>query len=310
MSRSLALVALSVLIPLGVSSASSAGRLFESGEKRVSRPGSRSPAERDSLPPAIAIRRAAVNGKYHHLLAVISVPQDEATYTAFADYGQSSTTSWGGYSGLPPAYWVYVAPHWYLWKDQSTEVPDAAPVATVTDSSSGRNWGPEQATGEPDTDGPGDITTAWASRTQDEQDEWLELEYDAAFKPTGVIVHETLNPGALNRITLFQSNTEETDAWRGTDPTTRTSEHGVSLVPVNVGFQTKKIRLYLASRDVPGWNEIDAVGLIDSRGKTHWAVHATASSTYAEQDVPLAVPNPPAEGAPIIKRSPRRTIFR
>jgi hypothetical protein len=228
------------------------------------------------------VRRAAVNGKYHHLLAVISVPQDEATYTAFSDYGHSTIEAWGGYSGLPPAYWVYVAPHWYLWKDQRVEIPDLGPATVAPEGPPARSWGPEQATGEPDTDGPGDLVTAWASRTQDEQDEWLELEYDQAFKPTGVIVHETLHPGALNRITMFQSNTEETDAWRGTDPTPRSAEDGVSIIPVTVPFETNKIRVYLASKEVPGWNEIDAVGLIDSRGKTHWAVRATASSTYAE----------------------------
>jgi hypothetical protein len=276
-------LALLALVSLGVGSTTAAAQLEESVAKRVGRVNTAPRRDRENPSPALAVRRAAVEGKYHHLLAVISVPQDEATYTAFSDYGYSTTDSWGGYSGLPPAYWVYVAPHWYLWKDQRAELPDLGPAAPATESPAARSWGPEQATGEPDTDGPGDITTAWASSTQDEQDEWLELEFDQAFQPTGVIVHETFNPGALNRITMFQANSEEADAWRGTDPTPRTSEHGVSLIPVNGTFETKKIRLYLASKEVPGWNEIDAVGLIDSRGKTHWAVSATASSTYAEQ---------------------------
>ena len=42
----------------------------------------------------------------------------------------------------------------------------------------GRAWGPEQALGAPDTPGSGDIQTAWASATQDGQDEWLELDFD------------------------------------------------------------------------------------------------------------------------------------
>lgn len=282
MSRPLALGALLALVPLGFGSATAAAQLEERGTKRVGRANLALRRDRDVSSPALALRRAAVEGKYHNLLAVISVPQDEATYTAFSDYGYSTTESWGGYSGLPPAYWVYVAPHWYLWKEQAGEPGEPLPAAVAAEGGAARSWGPEQATGEPDTDGPGDITTTWASRTQDEQDEWLELEFDQAFQPTGVIVHETFNPGALNRITMFQANSEEADAWRGTDPTPRTSEHGVSLIPVNGAFETKKIRLYLASKDVPGWNEIDAVGLIDSRGKTHWAVSATASSTYAD----------------------------
>lgn len=281
MSRPLLLVALLALGLVCVTAASSAERLPEPG---LERPAQESEAPATLAPPALspvqALQRAAVGGKYRNLLAVISVPQDRAVYTDFNDYGFSNTPSWGGYSGLPPAYWVYVAPHWYLWQEQADGSTGTPPVTTPVVT--GRNWGPEQATGEPDTDGPGDLVTAWASRTQDEQDEWLELEYDHAFKPTGVIVHETFHPGALNRITMFQSNTEETDAWRGTDPTPRSAEHGVSIIPVTVPFETNKIRLYLASKEVPGWNEIDAVGLIDGRGKTHWAVRAAASSTYAE----------------------------
>lgn len=293
MSRPFVLLALLAFAPFSVISASSAAALSERAGDQIVRQPAPLPTDTSPLSPAQALQRATLQGKYRTLLAVISVPQDRDTYGDFNDYGFSNTPSWGGYSGLPPAYWVYVAPHWYLWQEQAQEGSYTAPSG-----SPGRSWGPEQATGEPDTEGSGDLVTAWASRTQDEQDEWLELEYDQAFQPTGVIVHETFNPGALNRITMFQSNTEEVDAWRGTDPTPRTADHGVSIVSVNVPFETKKIRLYLASRDVPGWNEIDAVGLIDSRGKTHWATRASASSTFAE---PIAAP---PDGP--IKSQPRR----
>jgi hypothetical protein len=42
------------------------------------------------------------------------------------------------------------------------------------------------------------------------------------------------------------------------------------------------VKIYLASKDVPGWNEIDAVGLRDASQRTQWAVAAKASSTYAQ----------------------------
>ena len=32
---------------------------------------------------------------------------------------------------------------------------------------------------------------------------------------------------------------------------------------------------------MPGWNEIDAVGLLDKQGQIHWAKSAKASSTFA-----------------------------
>jgi hypothetical protein len=54
------------------------------------------------------------------------VPQDKATYGNFSDYGSPGRTthptvvaytSWAGYNNLPPGYWVYVYPHWYIWRD-------------------------------------------------------------------------------------------------------------------------------------------------------------------------------------------------
>jgi hypothetical protein len=49
-----------------------------------------------------------------------------------------------------------------------------------------RAWGPEQATGEPDTFHAGDIVTAWASLTPDSSPEWLPLEYGKAMAEPGM----------------------------------------------------------------------------------------------------------------------------
>jgi hypothetical protein len=47
-----------------------------------------------------------------------------------------------------------------------------------------------------------------------------------------------------------------------------------------VDFPVRRIRIELDSMNVPGWNEIDAVGLVDDAGRTHWAARVTASSTW------------------------------
>ncbi len=67
-------------------------------------------------PPELqALKKATADGKYTNLLAVIHVPADKGSYGDFKDYGSSSFTEWAGYKGLPKGYWVYVAPHWYIW---------------------------------------------------------------------------------------------------------------------------------------------------------------------------------------------------
>jgi len=217
-----------------------------------------------------ALKKARVDGKYRMLLAQIKVDKDKDTYSTFKDLGQRNLKEYAGYTDLPPkGHWVYVHPYWYIWRDlTSMNRPK-------------RQWGPEQATGEPDTNMAGDIVTAWASRSQDDQDEWLLMEYEDLLEPTAVLVYETYNPGALVRVTALKLDGSEVELWKGTDPTTPDNQMGVSEVPVKVNFKTNRIKLYFASKDVPGWNEIDAVGIRDKSKKMFWAVAAEASTTYA-----------------------------
>ena len=169
----------------------------------------------------------------------------------------------------------------------------------VPPSAAKRNWGPEQATGAPDTQGPGDIVTAWASLTQDAQPEWLLLEYERAVRPHSVKVYETYNPGAVVKVSVIDESGEEILAWEGTDPTRPEQQTGVSEIPIGVNSAVRNVKLYLESPAVPGWNEIDAVGLVDDSGEIHWAVAATASSTFAEKPGRDSRPVAEAETTPV-----------
>jgi hypothetical protein len=222
------------------------------------------------------LEKARVQGFYRMLLRQIKVVKDRETYGNYKNLGYRARPVYAGYKDLPTGWWVYVYPYWYIWED-TTAIQRAK-----------RSWGPEQASGPPDTNGPGDISTAWASKSSDDRAEWLMLEYDQPIKPTAVLVHETYNPGALVRVTAFQLDGKEVDLWKGADPTLVGAGKGVSEIPVKARFETNRIRIYLDSRNVPGWNEIDAVGLKDQDKKIHWAASVAASTTYAspypEQD--------------------------
>ena len=143
-----------------------------------------------------------------------------------------------------------------------------------------RSWGPEQAAGEPDTLQAGDIPTAWAPLAQDGGEEWLKLDYENSVDIAEVRVRETHNPGAISKVTAFLANGTEVTLWEGTEPQV--------AAPVEMSFQVpssitaKSVKVYLDTKRVPGWNEIDAVELIGRDGSHQWAKQASASSTYAE----------------------------
>jgi len=154
------------------------------------------------------------------------------------------------------------------------------------------NWSVLQAVGPPDTPGAGDIITAWASATTDTQKEWLILDYEKPVIPRQIDVHESYNPGALERVSIFNDAGEEVTIWQGTDPTPPGTPRGVSNIPVSANFKTSRIKIYLDSPRIPGWNEIDTVGLEDDAGNTLWPVNASASSSYGLTPSPAGTPGP------------------
>jgi len=242
------------------------------------------PADTAQKPPALeeALVKARVDGKYQMLLRQFKAPDDEKEHGAFKDLGPQARSEYRGQTNLPSGHWVYVAPYWYIWRDAETGAPRPK-----------RAWGPEQMVGAPDSwPRSGDIQTAWASLTQDGEDEWLLLEYAEPVQPSALLIYETYNPGAVIRVLVYRLDGEEVEVWKGTDPTPIGSGKGVSVIPFRVNFKTNRVKIELKSKDVSGWNEIDAVGL-RAGGKTHWVSAAHTSTTYASLVMTPPPPPPP-----------------
>lgn len=155
-------------------------------------------------------------------------------------------------------------------------IPDPAPPGTQR-----RPWGPEQATGPADTLTAGDLPTAWAPRQPDGGDEWLQLEFATPVQLAEVHVYESYNPGAISRLTTFLGDGSEITIWEGSESEAAAPVARIFSVPF--AAQASVVKIYLDTRRVTGWNEIDAVELVGRDGSRQWARHATASSTFAEQ---------------------------
>ena len=147
-----------------------------------------------------------------------------------------------------------------------------------------RSWGPEQATGPPDTAAAGDYTTAWASRHPDgASEEWLSVTYDPPVEPVAVLIYESFNPGAVSTVHLYDDQKRLLKTLeQPANPVSESKRNLVLPVGAQLDGRVSRIDIIVRSQVVPGWNEIDAVGLIDVQGQTHWAKGATASSTFGD----------------------------
>jgi beta-lactamase regulating signal transducer with metallopeptidase domain len=145
-----------------------------------------------------------------------------------------------------------------------------------------RAYGAEQATGAPDTLTPGDHETAWAPQTQPSRSEWLDLSYAEPVEAIAVMVYETLRPDPLIAMDVYdgEGNVTPISIGKAREPE---RDKNVAFIQFPRSFKTQRVRLHFkpAVANEPTF-QIDAVGLLDAGGNTHWAKAANASSTYAD----------------------------
>jgi hypothetical protein len=149
---------------------------------------------------------------------------------------------------------------------------------------SARAWGPEQAAGAPDTMNAGDYRTAWAPAGADAGVEWIEASFETPAEAAQVIVRQTSNPGTITKVVAVLESGTEIPIWSGQDPS-----KGQALADTPfafpAGITAGRVRVYLDTSKMPGWEEIDAIQLVGRDGSRQWAKSVTASSTYAGGNV-------------------------
>jgi len=144
-----------------------------------------------------------------------------------------------------------------------------------------RAWGPAQATGQPDTMRAGDSKTAWATLKAEMGEQWLDLTFETAIVPAKIRIYENFNPGAVSKVEVFDEAGTAQVIWEGIDSNKECP--GYFEVAASVAATAiNRVKVYLDTNRVKGWNEIDAVAVVPKDGEPLWAAKATASSSYAD----------------------------
>jgi hypothetical protein len=133
-----------------------------------------------------------------------------------------------------------------------------------------------QATGpanvaEANTDSP----LAWCPSSQDAGSEWLELHFGEPVVAQEIRIHANFNPGAVVQVLGGSVEGELHELWSGEG--VADDLHSIFL---EASTTLLHLKLVLDTAKIPGWNEIDAVALLDENGAEHWATKARASSTW------------------------------
>lgn len=126
-------------------------------------------------------------------------------------------------------------------------------------------WSARQILGPPDVYPEyGDIERAWTPASRDKGEEYIEVGFPYIGPICGVVVYETYNPGAIVKIILKDTEGNYHVVWEKDDKEKDSKEKARVLritFPLT-NFSILSVKLILDTSLVPGWNEIDAIGII------------------------------------------------
>jgi hypothetical protein len=139
----------------------------------------------------------------------------------------------------------------------------AATVDGVSSQYSEANWSAQRVLGPPDVyPQHGDIVNAWAPRSADDAEEWIEVGYAQPMRASAVEIYETFNPGAVTAIELVTESGQRVSAYQAAPAA---GGERANKLRVEIGCTDERVvavHVRLASPQVTGWNELDAIGLL------------------------------------------------
>ena len=152
-------------------------------------------------------------------------------------------------------------------------------------------WGSIQTLGAPNLYPTyGDISSAWASATPDDQREYIQLSYDNPAPIDFIDIYETYSPGAVDTVYVKNPNTGLfTVVYTATASALPPVARILHITFPLTSFNVSEIRIAMNSVVVPDWNEIDAVAIgrqtsyLWSTGATTQTIFASSSGNYTVQ---------------------------
>jgi hypothetical protein len=152
---------------------------------------------------------------------------------------------------VPPPPPAMITPQW------------ASSIRAVSTQYTATSWAANKALGAPDVfPAGGDNANAWASLGADDRDEFLEVGFSQPMRASAVEIYETYNPGAVRSITMITASGKSITARQANPMATGATSNRLRADVSCTAEPIVAVRVEIASTQVTGWNEIDAIGLV------------------------------------------------
>ena len=141
-----------------------------------------------------------------------------------------------------------------------TEISQFAASATASSEFSPTAWSAMQAVGAPDTEGCGDLPTAWSS-DHAMPGATLHLEFDQGVIPTRLVIYETYNPGAIFYVDAIDISGIATAVYQDGPFVISECPRTMVIDITGVDNLVREVELTL-DQENETWDQIDAVELV------------------------------------------------
>ncbi len=144
----------------------------------------------------------------------------------------------------------------------------------------------EQALGKPNVlPLGGDSRFAWAVGQTDDENEIdeesiLKLGYTTPMKIQQVAIAENNNPGAIESVTLIDTEGDEHEIYKVEVKSEGKTGRMLNIFIPMTSYLVEAVSITLQPGKVTGWNEVDAIGISDSKDSVKATIHLASSIKF------------------------------
>lgn len=137
---------------------------------------------------------------------------------------------------------------------------------TETEKAQGTQYKAEQALGKYDKlPAYGQSPCAWSPAKMNNPDgEWIKVGFEKPMKINQIIIAENFNPGAISKIALYDIIDKEYVIFNNLNVAPLNAKARMFSLMHKTDFEVRAIKIYLSTAKVPGFNQIDAIGITTS----------------------------------------------
>lgn len=146
-----------------------------------------------------------------------------------------------------------------------------------------------QALGKPDKlPAPGESPSAWSPATKENpQGEWIKVGFARPMQIAQVIVGENYNPGAVTHIYVYDVNDKEYLIYKNVNVGPLSVPARMFSIFANTNYLVKAVKLELNTAKVPGFNQIDAIGISSSTDEIQAKINIASDTDLEIKSKPI-----------------------